>query len=140
MATCILSVLFLALLILPVFDIANAGVKLDISLLEVASPSIGLGRLLTLSLAKVMVVSVFSYIAERLRIAELHSLLKWQHIIGFSLIPRIGFTMYLFKTKLVFSDPDLEKISKISILPASLIAALGGITTLLLTKPKGDKQ
>lgn len=52
------------------------------------------------------------------------------------MIAGIGFTMSLFITNLAFIDPEFIKISKISILIASLVAALGGIITLLFTKPK----
>jgi len=129
---------FNAFFILPIFAIANAGVKLDISLLEVASTSLGLGILLGLAIGKVLGISIFALIGKKLGIAELHASLRWQHIIGTGLIAGIGFTMSLFITNLAFGDPGLEKISKISILLASLIAALGGITTLLFTKPKGN--
>jgi len=48
------------------------------------------------------------------------------------MIAGIGFTMSLFITNLAFSDPELIKISKISILLASLIAAVVGVATLLI--------
>ncbi|HEY9885951.1 MAG TPA: Na+/H+ antiporter NhaA, partial [Vampirovibrionales bacterium] len=129
---------FNAFFILPIFAIANAGVKLDVSLLEVTSHSLGLGILLGLAVGKVLGISVFSYIGEKLGIAELHSSLRWQHIIGIGLIAGIGFTMSLFITNLAFIDSELEKISKISILLASLVAALCGIITLLFTNPKRE--
>ncbi|WMN12461.1 Na+/H+ antiporter NhaA [Marivirga salinae] len=129
---------FNAFFILPVFAIANAGVKLDVSLLEVTSHSLGLGILLGLAVGKVFGISIFSYIGEKLGIAELHSSLRWQHIIGIGLIAGIGFTMSLFITNLAFVDSELEKISKISILMASLVAALCGVITLLFTNPKRD--
>ena len=53
-------------------------------------------------------------------------------MVGMGMIAGIGFTMSLFITNLAFSDPELVKISKISILLASLIAAVGGVTTLLI--------
>lgn len=53
-------------------------------------------------------------------------------MVGMGMIAGIGFTMSLFITNLAFSDPELVKISKISILLASLIAAVGGVTMLLL--------
>ncbi|SMG42429.1 sodium/proton antiporter, NhaA family [Marivirga sericea] len=131
---------FNAFFILPIFAIANAGVRLDVSLLEVASTSLGLGILLGLAIGKVLGISIFAFIGEKMGIAELHTSLRWQHIIGIGLIAGIGFTMSLFITNLAFGDPGLEKISKISILLASLIAALGGIATLLLTKPKENSE
>ena len=127
---------FNAFFIIPIFAIANAGVRLDVSFLEVVSGSLGLGVLLGLAVGKVLGISLFSFIGEKLGIAELHFSLRWRHIIGMGMIAGIGFTMSLFITNLAFSDPELVKVSKISILIASLIAALVGITTLLFTKPK----
>lgn len=118
--------------IIPVFAIDNAGVKLDVSLLEVVSGSLGLGILLGLALGKALGISLFALIGEKLGIAELHSSLRWRHVVGMGMIAGIGFTMSLFITNLAFSDPELVKISKISILLASLIAAVGGVTTLLI--------
>lgn len=130
---------FNAFFIIPIFAIANAGVKLDVSFLEVVSSSLGLGILLGLAVGKVLGISLFAFIGERLGIAELHHSLSWRHIIGMGMIAGIGFTMSLFITNLAFADAELVKVSKISILIASLIAALGGIATLLFTKPKNEK-
>ena len=129
---------FNAFFIIPIFAIANAGVKLDVNFLEVVSGSLGLGILLGLAVGKVLGISLFAFIGERLGIAELHHSLSWRHIIGMGMIAGIGFTMSLFITNLAFADAELVKVSKISILIASLIAALGGITTLLFTKPKTE--
>lgn len=52
------------------------------------------------------------------------------------MIAGIGFTMSLFITNLAFSDESIIKISKISILIASLLAALGGAIILLLASNK----
>jgi NhaA family Na+:H+ antiporter len=48
--------------------------------------------------------------------------------------------MSLFITNLAFNDQELIKISKISILIASLLAAIGGAVILLLTSNKGRKN
>ena len=64
---------------------------------------------------------------------NIHSSLKWKHIIGVGMIAGIGFTMSLFITNLAFSSPDMVKVSKISILIASFIAGLIGVLILLLT-------
>lgn len=123
---------FNVFLIIPVFAIANAGVKLDVSLLEVVSGSLGMGILLGLTLGKVLGITFFALAGEKLGIAELHRSLRWRHVVGMGMIAGVGFTMSLFITNLAFVDPELVKISKISILLASLLAAVGGVTTLLL--------
>ena len=85
-----------------------------------------------------MGISLFAFIGEKFGLSELHATLRWKHIIGMGMIAGIGFTMSLFITNLAFTDPALVKVSKISILIASLIAAVGGVTTLLFTKPKTE--
>ena len=127
---------FNAFFIIPIFAIANAGVKLNVGILEVVSSSLGLGIVLGLVIGKVLGISLFTFVGEKLGISELHTSLRWKHIIGMGMIAGIGFTMSLFITNLAFIDPEFIKISKISILIASLVAALGGIITLLFTKPK----
>jgi NhaA family Na+:H+ antiporter len=127
---------FNAFFIIPVFALANAGVKLDISLSEVVSSSLGLGIILGLVLGKVLGISLFAFIGEKLGISELHPSLRWKHIIGMGMIAGIGFTMSLFITNLAFSDPALIKVSKISILIASFIAAIAGVIILFFTKAK----
>ncbi|WP_420578319.1 Na+/H+ antiporter NhaA [Ekhidna sp.] len=129
---------FNAFFIIPIFAIANAGVKLDVSLLEVVSGSLGLGILLGLVVGKVLGISLFAFIGEKLGIAELHISLRWRHIIGMGMIAGIGFTMSLFITNLAFANAELVKDAKISILIASLIAALGGVLILWFTKPKTE--
>ena len=129
---------FNAFFIIPIFAIANAGVKLDVSFLEVVSSSLGLGILLGLAVGKVAGISLFAYIGHKLGVAELHSSLRWSHVIGMGMIAGIGFTMSLFITNLAFTNAELVKDAKISILIASLIAALGGVFTLWFTKPKTE--
>ena len=131
---------FNAFFIIPIFAVANAGVKLDVNLIEVVSGSLGLGILLGLAIGKVTGIGIFTLIGQKLGVSELHITLNWKHIIGIGMIAGIGFTMSLFITNLAFNDQELIKISKISILIASLLAAIGGAVILLLTSNKGRKN
>ena len=98
---------FNAFIIIPIFAIANAGVKLDVSLSEVLGSSLGLGILLGLAAGKVIGISLFSFLGVKLGISELHPTLRWKQIIGMGMIAGIGFTMSLFVTNLAFTDPEL---------------------------------
>ncbi|MEQ9438439.1 MAG: Na+/H+ antiporter NhaA [Cyclobacteriaceae bacterium] len=131
---------FNAFFIIPVFAIANAGVKLDLGLQDIVSGSLGLGILLGLAIGKVTGISLFAYLGKKLGISELHSSLRWGHIIGMGMIAGIGFTMSLFITNLAFSDDKFIQVAKISILIASLIAAVAGVVILILTKPKHQSR
>jgi len=127
---------FNAFFIIPVFALANAGVKLDISITGVLSGSLGLGIVLGLGLGKVMGISLFSFVGQKIGVSKLHRSIRWRHIFGMGMIAGIGFTMSLFITKLAFTDTDMIKISKISILFASMISAIIGLIILFFTKPK----
>ena len=98
---------FNAFIIIPIFAIANAGVKLDVSLSEVLGSSLGLGILLGLAAGKAIGISLFSFLGVKLGISELHPTLRWKQIIGMGMIAGIGFTMSLFVTNLAFTDPEL---------------------------------
>ena len=124
---------FNAFFIIPIFAIANAGVKLDVSFFEVVSSSLGLGIIIGLAVGKVAGISLFTWLGQKAGVSAIHSSLKWKHIIGVGMIAGIGFTMSLFITNLAFSSPDMVKVSKISILIASFIAGLIGVLILLLT-------
>ena len=122
--------------VIPIFAIANAGVTLDISLMEVITGSVGLGIILGLLVGKVLGISLFSFLGYKLGIAELNKSITWSHIIGIGFIAGIGFTMSIFITNLAFTNAEIVKVSKISILIASLIAAINGIIVMLFIKPK----
>ncbi len=129
---------FNAFFIIPVFAFANAGVKLDVGLLQVITGSLSLGILLGLALGKMLGISLFVLLANKLGISELPAAITWKHIVGLGMIAGIGFTMSLFVTNLAFSDPSLIKISKISILIASLVSAIAGAIILLSIKNKKE--
>ncbi|MEQ9441077.1 MAG: Na+/H+ antiporter NhaA [Cyclobacteriaceae bacterium] len=127
---------FNAFFIIPVFALANAGVKLDMGLLEIVSDPLGLGIILGLVLGKVTGISLFSYVGNKLGIAQLPESLRFTHIVGMGLIAGIGFTMSLFITNLAFTDEKMIQEAKIGILVASMIAAVSGMVLLLWVKPK----
>ena len=77
-------------------------------------------------------------------LARLPSDVRWIHLIGVALLGGIGFTMSIFITNLALTDPELITGAKMSILTASLLAALLGLTVLksirMAYKPKGRSQ
>lgn len=131
---------FNAFFIIPVFALANAGVKLDLGISEVLANPLGLGILVGLALGKVSGITAFSYLSAKLGFARLPVGLSWEHIIGVGLIAGIGFTMSLFITNLAFADERLVQIAKISILIASLVAAVAGLLVFSLVKTRSVKQ
>lgn len=125
-----------AYFVVPVFAMANAGVKLDVGLVELFTNSLGSGIIFGLVLGKVGGIALFSFIGEKAGIASLPEGLNWTHIIGAGFVAGIGFTMSLFITNLAFSVPELVKIAKIAILTASLVAGVIGVVILFYSGKK----
>lgn len=121
-------------LILPIFALANAGVLLDFSSSRVFGP-VSLGIILGLVVGKPLGITLFSYLAVRLGLAELPVNVGWRQIFAASWLAGIGFTMSLFIAGAGFSDAALLNEAKIGILAASLIAGLVGSVLMWVSSP-----
>ncbi len=132
---------FTALLIVPVFALANTGVGISGQALwsGVTSPT-GLAILLGLLVGKPVGIAVATWLAVRTKLAVLPSGTGWGHIVGVGLLGGIGFTVSLFITDLAFTgDQAVIDNAKISILVASVLASALGSAVLLKSKaPAGD--
>jgi len=127
---------FNAFFVLPLFAMANAGVRLNIGVGEVLADDLGLGILLGLLVGKVSGISLFSYLGYKFGIASLPENINWRHIIGLGFIAGIGFTMSLFISYLAFDQENLIKLSKISILLASFSSGVIGLIILGVKRQK----
>ncbi len=116
------------LAILPLFALANAGVKLGGGELSNAE-----GRRIALAVALGLVVGKFLGIggatlaALRLRLGTLPSGVDRRSLLGAAALGGIGFTVSLFITPLAYHDPLLIGAAKLGILGGSLIAAAIGV-------------
>lgn len=120
--------------IMPVFALANAGVKIDLgSVGNLITSPVSLGIILGLFLGKQFGITVASYLMVKSKLAVLPSGLRWNHIYGASLLGGIGFTMSLFIAGLAFGDEVLLANAKIAILTGSFISAITGIVVLTKT-------
>lgn len=117
-----------ALFVLPVFALANAGIHLDgDSFTSLWTHPLSLGILLGLTLGKVIGISLFCWLAVHWKLGRLPGDVKMQHIIGIGLLGGMGFTMSIFIAGLGFPDhPESLLIAKASILLSSLIAGISG--------------
>ena len=118
-----------ALFILPLFVLTNAGVPFSVSsFIESLQHPTGLGIITGLILGKFIGISGACWLGLRYKIGCLPDDLNLQYIIGVSLIAGIGFTMSTFIATLGFdSQPVHLQIAKSSILVASLISAILGV-------------
>jgi NhaA family Na+:H+ antiporter len=117
--------------IMPIFALANAGVRLDVSALGAALASpVTLGAALGLMVGKPLGIYGFSWLAVRLGIASLPHGSTWMACAGIAVLGGIGFTMALFIAGLAFpagtSRVELLDAAKVGILLASAVAGIAG--------------
>ena len=114
--------------IMPLFALANAGVRLGADMFAALSLPVALGVVLGLVLGKPLGITLFSWLAARLGLAEPPAGGgAWRALHGVSWLGGIGFTMSLFVAGLAFgeSGPLLDS-AKVGVLAASLIAGIAG--------------
>lgn len=115
-----------ALLVLPVFGFANAGVLLTgLSPSQVFQP-VTLGIALGLSIGKPVGILGSIWLMVKLGLAQRPAHAGWRHISGMALLCGVGFTMSLFIGLLAFPDTTLQTGTKIGVLLGSLLSALLG--------------
>ncbi len=125
-----------AFFILPLFALANAGVRLDQGIFQAVASPIGLGVILGLFIGKQVGFLLFSWLAIRSGQAELPDGVAWRQIWGVSCLAGIGFTMSLFVAELAFQSEAAMATAKVGILVASLISAVVGYVVLYVALPK----
>ena len=135
-------------LIMPIFALVNAGVHIEsaeyFNIFEHSAElgSIGMGIFFGLLVGKPLGISLLSYIAIKLGIAERPQGSTWGMLIAVACLGGIGFTMSIFVDNLAFSqETQMELINKgkISILMASTVAALLGSMLIILMHKKENK-
>lgn len=117
-----------ALWVIPIFALTNAGVTLEFEALgELLRSPITLGTLLGLVLGKVIGIAGFSWLAVKLKLATLPSGADFRQLVGVGIIGGIGFTMSIFVAELAFAGlPEQLVMAKMGILVASLTAGTTG--------------
>ena len=128
---------YVAFGIMPLFALANAGVVLDGVSFDTLMSPIPLGILCGLFIGKQVGVFLFSYIAIKLKFAEMPSNSNWIKFYGVGILTGIGFTMSLFVGNLAF----VESINymdgvKIGVLSGSFLSAIVGYLVLLISSRK----
>jgi NhaA family Na+:H+ antiporter len=122
---------WVSFLIVPLFALANAGVRLDIDFGATLQQPIALGVIFGLIIGKQVGITVAAAAVVRLGLASLPEGVGWRHIYGAAWLGGIGFTMSLFIATLAYGDGAAElDVAKVGILGASLIAGVGGFAVL----------
>jgi Na+:H+ antiporter, NhaA family len=143
---------FVTFVVIPLFALSNAGVKLGGGNLldELVSP-ISLGVILGLFVGKQVGITFFTWLMVKVGWAELPEGITLRHIHAVSVLAGIGFTVALFITELAYvTEGQLEHVAhamppevenaKIGILCASFIAGVVGYILLRGCFPKPQPE
>ena len=129
-------VMWSSYLVVPLFALANAGVRFEGSILDSLSSRVALGVALGLIFGKIIGISGMTWLAVRSGLGRLPPGAGWRHVVGVSATAGIGFTVALFITALAFSDQTLADQAKVGIFAGSIVAGLLG-TAILRSKGTG---
>ena len=128
---------WVAFLIVPLFALANAGIRFPEDVGAALSQPVVIGVVAGLVLGKQLGITAAAWLVVRAGLASLPAGVAWRHMYGVAWLGGIGFTMSLFVAELAFPDPVLEDAAKLGILLASVIAGLGGFLVLFLADRRG---
>jgi NhaA family Na+:H+ antiporter len=123
--------------IMPLFALANAGVRVDsVNLANFEIGRIAVGVSLGLVLGKPVGIVLFSWIATRIGLAALPRGVGWRGLVVVGCVAGIGFTMALFIGALALADPEMLAGAKLAVLVGSAISGVLGLVLGLKLLPK----
>ena len=120
--------LWVAFVIMPIFGLTNAGISLQgLQLHDILTP-VPLGIAIGLFIGKQLGIFSISWLAVKLKIAEIPKSLSWLQYYGMAIVCGIGFTMSIFIGDLAFKYASNEYaiLNKAGVLIGSIISALLG--------------
>jgi NhaA family Na+:H+ antiporter len=125
-----------ALLILPLFALANTAIPLaGVRFSDLALPN-NLGIILGLTIGKPVGIMLFSIAGIAIGLCHLPTGISRKHLFWAACLAGIGFTISIFITLLAFSDPAVTNSSKVSIILASVVSGVIGFTGLSISLKK----
>ncbi|MEO5995728.1 MAG: Na+/H+ antiporter NhaA [Chitinophagaceae bacterium] len=124
-----------AFIILPLFALVNTAIILPKNIFESLSSTNSVGIMAGLLVGKLAGIFFFPYLLIKAGLASFTKELDLKYLLGIGLLGGIGFTMSIFISNLAFEDPNMITSSKVSIIIASTIAAIGGLLIFILRKP-----
>jgi NhaA family Na+:H+ antiporter len=122
---------WVSFVIMPLFAFTNAGMALGgMHGSAFLRDPIFYGIVLGLVLGKPIGITLFSWLAVRLRLADLPSGISWKQLHAVAWLGGIGFTISIFIAGLAFPTDEQYTMARLAVLLASVCAALLG--TLLV--------
>ncbi len=125
-------------IIMPIFAMANTGIILSPDLFKQIISPLGWGIAAGLILGKPIGISLFAWLAIKLKFAVMPFQINKIQLSGIGFLAGIGFTMSVFIALLSFDSPDQQSIAKIAILISSIIAGIIGSAFLIIGSRKNS--
>lgn len=122
--------------IVPLFALVNADISLRGVNADALLHPIFLGVLIGLLIGKPVGITLFSWIAVRLRIAELPNEVNWKQLHAVAWLGGIGFTVSIFIAGLAFDTEEQYTLARIAVLAASVFAAAIGAWAIAVTRQR----
>lgn len=123
-----------AFILLPIFALVNTAILIPANIMGSLSSSNSLGIVLGLTVGKLIGIFAVPFLLVKIGVAHLQEGITWKNLAGIGLLGGIGFTMSMFISNLAFTNAELITNSKLSILIASTIAAIAGLSIFLTNK------
>jgi Na+/H+ antiporter NhaA len=109
--------------VLPVFALANAGVRLDSStVVEAARSPLTWGVVVGLVVGKLIGITGATWVMQRTGLGRLAPGLTLRRVAGGAALSGIGFTIALFIVDLAIGDPRSQDLARVGVLAASVVA------------------
>lgn len=118
---------YVSFAVLPLFALANAGVRLDAETLAAASTSaLTWGIIAGLVVGKFVGITGATALVRATGMGQLAPGMTLRRVAGGAALSGIGFTISLFIVDLAITDPQRQELARVGVLTASVIAfALG---------------
>jgi NhaA family Na+:H+ antiporter len=127
-------------LVLPLFGLANAGLRLGgISMADFGTPAM-LGIALGLIVGKPLGVFGVTRLSVWLGWARMPAGLTWSQLFGAAMLCGIGFTMSLFIADLGFHGTPLHAEMKLAVFTGSVVSAVLGMAMLWTVGRRGGES
>jgi NhaA family Na+:H+ antiporter len=130
---------WVSFLIVPLFALANAGVRVSGDVAgDAVESSISQGVAFGLLIGKPLGIFLLTWLAVRLRICDMPTGASWTQVLGVGMLGGIGFTVALLITDLGFESEALIDEAKLGVLAASVASGVLGFLFLWLsTRSRG---
>ena len=121
-----------AFLVVPIFALANAGIKVPASELgDALTSSVTWGVILGLVVGKTVGIAGATMLAVALKVGRLPAGVTPRYVVGAAALGGIGFTVSLFVTELAFGEEAIGTDARLGVLIGSLVAALIGTAIMI---------